>query len=92
MGYSYYEYANSLKDNDIFSALLYSEYALELGNLDIYFKESDGKNKNITINRILSIDKKLVGAFVIGMLIGAIGAFLVRRRDKKVKIKVKRKR
>ena len=37
LAYSYYEYANSLKENDKYSALLYLEYALELGNLDIYF-------------------------------------------------------
>jgi len=39
LGYSYYEYANTLKDTDRYSALLYSEYALELSNLDMYFKK-----------------------------------------------------
>ncbi len=37
IGYSYYEYANSLKEFDKSSALLFAEYALELSNLDIYF-------------------------------------------------------
>lgn len=72
LGYSYYEYANSLKDTDLFSALLYSEYALELGNLDIYFKESNGKAKSI------SIDKKLLGIFFLGALAGAAAVSLVR--------------
>src|SRR3989338_123416 len=66
LGYSYYEYANSLKDTDLFSALLYSEYALELGNLDIYFKESDGKPKKI------NVDKKMLGIFFLGVFVGAV--------------------
>ncbi|MBI2581426.1 hypothetical protein HYV85_06530 [Candidatus Woesearchaeota archaeon] len=38
ISYSYYEYANTLKQSDQPSALLFSEYALELSNLDIYLK------------------------------------------------------
>ncbi len=37
IGYSYYEYAKSLRDSDKSSALLFAEYALELTNIDIYF-------------------------------------------------------
>lgn len=38
MGYSYYEYANSLnRHNDSISGLIFSEYALELGNIEMYF-------------------------------------------------------
>jgi uncharacterized protein len=37
IGYSYYEYANSLQDFDKYSTLLFAEYALEFSNLDIYF-------------------------------------------------------
>src|SRR3989344_492692 len=39
LGFSYYEYAQSLKEYDPASALLYSEYALEMSNLDMYFDE-----------------------------------------------------
>jgi len=81
LGYSYYEYANSLKENDLFSSLLYSEYALELGNLDIYFKESDGKK-----NFIKNIDKSLAGVFIIGVLAGAAAASLIRRGNAGAKI------
>ncbi|MBI4143610.1 hypothetical protein HY487_01855 [Candidatus Woesearchaeota archaeon] len=76
LGYSYYEYANSLKDTDLFSALLYSEYALELGNLDIYFKESNGKSKS------LSIDNKLLGVFLLGVLVGIAAVSLVKSKSK----------
>jgi hypothetical protein len=42
MGYSYYEYAGSLiRHNDSISALIFSEYALELGNIEMYFPKKD---------------------------------------------------
>ena len=37
LGYSYYQYANSLKVSDPFTALVYFEYALEMSDLGIYF-------------------------------------------------------
>ncbi|MBN1386273.1 hypothetical protein JW968_04860 [Candidatus Woesearchaeota archaeon] len=40
LGYSYFEYAQDLEEEDIFSALLYSEYALELSNIDMYLRQS----------------------------------------------------
>ncbi len=87
LGYSYYEYANSLKDSDIFSALLYSEYALELGNLDIYFKESEEKKKSFDIN----IDRDLLSIFLLGVLVGIIVVSLIKRKGTKIK-KIKRKK
>ncbi|MBW3004658.1 hypothetical protein KY310_02405 [Candidatus Woesearchaeota archaeon] len=41
ISYSYYEYANSLKEKDKFSALLFTEYALEFANLDVYFPKKE---------------------------------------------------
>ncbi len=76
LGYSYYEYANSLKDSDIFSAMIYSEYALELGNLDIYFEEQDSR-----LN--FSVNTAKLGIFVSGLAVGLIASFLIRRRPKK---------
>ncbi|MBI1935968.1 hypothetical protein HYS31_06010 [Candidatus Woesearchaeota archaeon] len=87
LGYSYYEYANSLKENDVFSALLYSEYALELGNLDIYFKESNGKKFR------LNVDSRLLAVFLIGIFVGAAAVLAVRaRRTRLDKAKEKRLR
>jgi len=68
VGYSYFEYANSLKDTDPFSALLYTEYALELSNLDIYFK-SPSKSR---INSFININKNLFVVLIIGIVIGII--------------------
>ncbi len=73
LGYSYYEYADSLKASDKYSALLYAGYSLELSNLDIYFKEkpkiylynTDGK----TIIFIIGIS---FASFILGVIITRI--------------------
>ncbi len=74
VAYSYYEYGNSLKDTDPYSALLYLEYALELGNLDIYFEK-----KSI---RLPSIRLEYIPIFSSGMLIGIILTLVLRRKKK----------
>lgn len=83
VGYSYFEYANSLKDSDPFSALLYSEYALELSNLDIYFKTQKAE-KFILLEKV---DKKLLSVLVIGIIlglvIGKITSFKSRKESRK---------
>jgi len=78
VGYSYFEYANSLKETDPFSALLYSEYALELSSLDIYFK-SPSRNR---INLFENIDKNLFLVLVVGILIGIVIGKITRRNKK----------
>ncbi len=81
LGYSYYEYANSLKETDVLSALIYSEYSLELGNLDIYFKKSSAKKKGFETG----IDKKLAGVFIIGVLTGIAATYVAVIRNNKGK-------
>ncbi|MFC1801344.1 S16 family serine protease [Nanoarchaeota archaeon] len=39
LAFAYYQYALDLRENDPSSALIYAEYALELGNLDMYFED-----------------------------------------------------
>lgn len=77
LGYSYYEYSKSLKSSNKMSALLYSEYASELGNLDIYFKENSSSGFRI------KIDRKLVVVFLSGVFIGVVASFLVKRKVRK---------
>ena len=91
LGYSYYEYANSLKNNDVLSALLYSEYALELGNLDIYFKESSPSKDSIAIGSSINVNKKLLGIFVLGAAIGFVAGSFARIRIAKIKAKRRKK-
>ena len=82
LAYSYYEYANELKESDTYSALLYSEYALELSDLSIYFKQV--KNPFV-----FGFDIKLFVFLVIGAVIGYLFfSFL----GKKMKAKRKKKR
>ena len=45
VGYSYYEYAKSLKDSDPLSALKFAEYGLEFSHLDHYFREEKERMK-----------------------------------------------
>ncbi len=82
VGYSYFEYANSLKEDDPFSALLYSEYALELSNLDIYFKtQKSGK-----FSLFDKVDKKLLAVLIIGIVLGfVIGKISGFKKDKRKK-------
>ena len=75
IGYSYYEYAKSLKNDDKYSALLYAEYALELSNLDIYF---DNSKKT----PMIYIDKSFLSVFILGILIGLLLGLLLFRRKK----------
>lgn len=63
LAYSYYEYAIELREDDIYSALLYAEYALELSNLDMYFKEFKKPF-------VVAFEVKPLIFLVIGVLIG----------------------
>ena len=73
LGFSYYEYAQSLREHDPFSALLYSDYALELSNLDIYFDEG---NTAATIPSDGSFTSSS-GTFLFGFGAGFAVAFLL---------------
>lgn len=85
IGYSYYEYAKSLKDDDKYSALLYAEYALELSNLDIYFAD----NKKTSM---LYIDKSFFSVLILGIFIGLLLGILLFRRKREDRIVIKLKR
>lgn len=88
-GYSYYEYASSLKRTDIYSAILFSEYSLELSNLDIYFE----KKPSLLETLMPSGEKILLVVFLaVGILIGFSFAFFITRNTRKKKcILVKKK-
>ncbi|MGM5483031.1 MAG: S16 family serine protease [Nanobdellota archaeon] len=67
LGYSYYEYAKSLKDTDQYSSLLYAEYAIELSKLDIYFQGVDKKTISARY-----IDYEVMFYFLVGSLFGVL--------------------
>ncbi len=66
IAYSYYEYASSLRNVDKVSSLLFSEYALELASLDIYFEHP---KKKASFEPII---KTKSAAFFGGIAIGAL--------------------
>ena len=65
LGYSYYEYARSIREGNRqdYSALLYAEYALELSNMDLYFKTKGFK---------LNLNKDMLVVFAVGILVGIL--------------------
>ncbi|MFH0870744.1 MAG: S16 family serine protease [archaeon] len=79
MGYSYYEYANSLnKHNDSISGLIFSEYALELGNIEMYFPRKKPWFQFPSINRDALL--LAVSAFSLGATTGLLAfTFVIRR-------------
>jgi len=81
LGYSYYEYADSLKDSDKYSAMLYMEYALELTNLDMYFKEKPQIEIEKKISKEVII--KAIIFLVIGLVIGFLAGRLTKKQRKK---------
>ena len=72
VGYSYYEYAKSLKENDPGIALLFSEYALELSNLDLYFDQ--GRTS-------YSFDWGLIATLLAGLVLGLVIGVRLRQKD-----------
>ncbi|MBS3131195.1 hypothetical protein J4212_02065 [Candidatus Woesearchaeota archaeon] len=88
LGYSYLEYANSLRENDPFSALLYSSYALELGDLDIYFEDkADGRLLHEDIISKINVSMTMVFSF--GIVLGIIISNIASKRNKKIPKKKK---
>ena len=86
-GYSYYEYAQSLKEDNIYSALLYAQYALELSKLDVYFEEKE----TFSLPQLPSEFIYLIIGLVAGGLIG-YGLQTKKKAIKKVKKKISKKK
>ncbi len=73
LGYSYYQYANSLRDSEKYLSSLYLEYALEMSGLDIYFEEKKSMVKDL-IERSKKWElnherSRFIEGFVLGMLV-----------------------
>ena len=91
LGYSYYQYANSWKDRDKFTSLLYLEYALELSDLGIYFPEEKTFLEKLEPKFKPKEEWLLVGeGFVAGFLVALI-IIVVRNMKRQRKMKQPRK-
>jgi uncharacterized protein len=76
IAYSYYEYATSLRGDNDFAALLYSEYALELSDLDIYFDKKKGSAASIKEGLKKYLPTVI---FIWGLVLGVLIAWIVMR-------------
>ena len=87
LGYSYYQYAKSLKETDKYTSLVYQEYALELSDLQIYFPEEKNIIANIEIPTTLKRDMILIGEGVLlGFFLTLLGVFGIRFWKKKYRL------
>ena len=76
LGYSYYQYANNLKEDQPYNSLIYLEYALEMSDLGIYFpEEKEFTNQNFKLKRDWML---ILMGFLVGVLVTII-IFLVER-------------
>ncbi|MBW3014189.1 hypothetical protein KY335_03005 [Candidatus Woesearchaeota archaeon] len=91
VAYSYYQYSKSLlEEENYYSALLYAEYALEMSNLDVYFKKPGFKIKfhEEYIMRLLA----LAAGIGIGISLFSLAYTIRHRKPKKTRKKPARKR
>lgn len=88
LGFSYFEYAQSLstsdKLQDKISALLYYDYAIEFSNLDVYFKKKDSGNGIMFLDveyfkATFTYTMVLLSGIIVGIFIG-IGIWVRRAR------------
>lgn len=77
LGYSYYQYAQSLEKSQPFNALVYYEYALEMSDISLYFEETIPKKSS---NSWFS--PKQAEFFIVGFLsgLGVAGVILLIRK------------
>lgn len=77
LGYSYYQYAKSLQEQDKYMSLVYLEYALEMSDLEMYFPpqekelfggtyfwESDSRWEGLLVGVIIGIAATLLVIFL----------------------------
>jgi uncharacterized protein len=70
LGYSYYQYADALKEDEQYTALIYLEYALEMSDLGIYFPEDTFKEIPFEIKEEWIL-------FIEGIIVGILASFVI---------------
>lgn len=82
LGYSYYQYGQSLKEREPFTALVYFEYALEMSDLSIYFPE---EKTVMELDRFDVPRHWLYGwaGVIIGILLGMGVGYSLRKKKKR---------
>ena len=80
LGYSHYQYALSLKDQEPASALIYLEYALEISDLGIYFPEEQNFFENVGTSTQFKISNSKINQwlfFIAGLVIGILAVIII---------------
>jgi len=80
LGYSYYQYAISLQEQEPYTALVYLEYALEMSELGIYFPEE--KSFYESLPSVRKETMLVIEGFVVGFI---VAWFVFRRKRRKEK-------
>jgi uncharacterized protein len=78
LGYSYYQYANTLKESEKFTAMIYLEYALEMSELSIYFPEEEILETVGSKFQLKRDHQLILMGFLIGVLVTMI-VFIIER-------------
>ncbi len=76
LAYSYYEYARSLLDGDPSSAMLYSEYALELSDIDSYMTAKSVKARIV-------VRREYIYIFSSGLFVGLLAGIILGRKNRR---------
>ncbi|RMD57654.1 hypothetical protein D6825_03330 [Candidatus Woesearchaeota archaeon] len=90
IAYSYYEYARSLRDFDKVSSLLFAEYALELANLDLYFKSAQ-KVVTAPVESYTLFDLAILSAFVFALVVCYLQSFKTLQAPPKRRLRGKKR-
>jgi len=77
LGYSYYQYANSLKEQNVYDALVFLEYALEMSDLSIYFPEEESFIDGVW--DILKFDFDWI-SFFFGVIVACLVFIILRKK------------
>ncbi len=83
LGYSYYQYGQSLKEKEPFTALVYFEYALEMSDLSIYFPEEKTITERVTPFDVPRHWRYAWAGVVIGIILGMGVGYSLRKKKKK---------
>ncbi|MFT4311181.1 MAG: S16 family serine protease [Candidatus Woesearchaeota archaeon] len=70
LAYSYLNYATSLLESNPRSTIIFTEYAMEFSNLDMYFPES--KKETFVFEDYLKRNNEFVLGFIFGLLFGLL--------------------
>ena len=91
LGYSYYQYADSLKTIEKYNALVYYEYALEMSDLSIYFPEEKTFFQQVQTVQVAEKWWYLLAGLGIGAVIAGLVFLLIGVGKKKPKLKFVKK-